>query len=87
MRKLIYSVIMVAVFSISACTSSEKPAATSTDTISGSEVGAVYSCPMHPEVKSDKPGTCHICKMDLLKESDMSADGMGVDSVHHDHKH
>jgi cytochrome oxidase Cu insertion factor (SCO1/SenC/PrrC family)/DNA-binding beta-propeller fold protein YncE len=24
-----------------------------------------YSCPMHPEVKSSKPGTCPKCKMDL----------------------
>jgi cytochrome oxidase Cu insertion factor (SCO1/SenC/PrrC family) len=24
-----------------------------------------YSCPMHPEIKSKKPGTCPKCKMDL----------------------
>jgi protein SCO1/2 len=24
-----------------------------------------YACPMHPEVKSNKPGTCPKCKMDL----------------------
>jgi YVTN family beta-propeller protein len=24
-----------------------------------------YSCPMHPEVKANKPGTCPKCKMDL----------------------
>jgi Cu(I)/Ag(I) efflux system membrane fusion protein len=30
---------------------------------------AVYTCPMDPEVLSDKPGSCPICKMDLvLKE-------------------
>ncbi len=28
-------------------------------------VGKSYACPMHPEVKSSKPGKCPKCKMDL----------------------
>ncbi len=31
-----------------------------------SQKAAVYSCPMHPEVKSDKPGSCPKCGMDLV---------------------
>ncbi|KMQ70451.1 efflux RND transporter periplasmic adaptor subunit [Chryseobacterium koreense] len=30
----------------------------------------VYTCPMHPEIISDQPGTCPICKMDLVKKED-----------------
>jgi len=28
----------------------------------------VYTCPMHPEVKSDKPGICPKCGMYLVEE-------------------
>lgn len=28
---------------------------------------AKYTCPMHPEVTSDKPGKCPKCGMDLVK--------------------
>jgi len=27
---------------------------------------AYYTCPMHPSVRSDTPGSCHICGMDLV---------------------
>jgi Heavy metal binding domain len=29
----------------------------------------IYSCPMHPEVTSDKPGKCYKCGMDLVKKT------------------
>lgn len=32
------------------------------------EMKEVYSCPMHPEVKSDKPGKCPKCGMKLEKK-------------------
>ncbi len=35
-----------------------------------------YTCPMHPQIIQDKPGTCPICGMDLVKmDSTTDADG------------
>ena len=28
----------------------------------------IYTCTMHPEIVSDKPGKCPVCKMDLVKK-------------------
>lgn len=32
------------------------------------DVSVVYTCPMHSEVKSDKPGKCPKCGMNLIKK-------------------
>jgi len=37
-------------------------------TMPSSPQAAVWTCPMHPEVRSDQPGTCPKCGMDLVKE-------------------
>ena len=34
-----------------------------------------YTCPMHPEIVRDKPGTCPICLMDLVKVGAIEDDG------------
>lgn len=30
--------------------------------------GFTYTCPMHPQVHQEKPGTCPICGMNLVKK-------------------
>ncbi len=32
------------------------------------EIGAVYTCPMHPQIRRDQPGACPICGMALEPE-------------------
>ncbi len=42
----------------------ETPATTAVSTPAGQAV--TYTCPMHPEVLSDKPGKCPKCQMELV---------------------
>jgi len=42
------------------CSKSSKESASATG-----QTVAYYTCPMHPSVKSDKPGTCPVCSMAL----------------------
>ncbi|HRI59687.1 MAG TPA: efflux RND transporter periplasmic adaptor subunit [Saprospiraceae bacterium] len=45
------------------------------------EEKAVYTCPMHPEILRDAPGSCPICGMDLVKkENDHTDHVAGSDS-------
>ncbi len=43
------------------------------DTVSASRKILCYTCPMHPSVKSDKPGACPICGMNLVPVYDTKA--------------
>lgn len=36
--------------------------------VKSKEAAVSYTCPMHPEVKSEKPGKCPKCGMNLEKK-------------------
>ena len=56
------SVIAVAFMIASAgCSKSSKESASASN-----QTVAYYTCPMHPSVKSDKPGSCRVCGMTLV---------------------
>src|SRR4030042_1127406 len=43
----------------------------------------IYTCPMHPEVQSDKPGKCPKCGMTLEKKAMPMAHGQaGMETMH-----
>jgi len=52
-------------------------------TVSGPESAknTVYYCPMHPDFTSDKPGSCPICGMTLVKRETGSAKKVGKSGI------
>lgn len=88
MKNLIYSSIAITLLTIVfACNQTHKSNnAISTDSTSHSLAAATYTCKMHPEISSDKPGKCPKCGMDLVKkETSQMPDSAAVltDSVEH----
>lgn len=56
-----------------------------TDSSSTMTAKVMYTCTMHPEVISDKPGKCPKCGMDLVKKemTPTQMKGMNMDSTKH----
>ena len=42
------------------------------------DTGAKYTCPMHPQILEDHPGTCPICGMTLVEKSGQASEGSGI---------
>ena len=86
MRNLFYSIACVFMLAFASCNSSEKPVSQAADTVSAPQSGSVYTCPMHPEVLSHLPGSCSVCKMDLVIKSDEAAKA-DSNANHDSHQH
>lgn len=96
-KKIVITLLAVVIFSITgiaaiASTFSNYTALKHNSSVADSTITKTYTCPMHPEVISDKPGQCPKCGMDLeLKEDSNKQDsnkqeGMNHDGMKHDGK-
>ncbi|HEX2897276.1 MAG TPA: efflux RND transporter periplasmic adaptor subunit [candidate division Zixibacteria bacterium] len=75
MKKRIFGILILAILSalvILAGCSNEKKSESSIEQTAAMD----YSCPMHPEVTSDKPGTCPKCNMFLVHKDSLDVEGM-----------
>jgi multidrug efflux pump subunit AcrA (membrane-fusion protein) len=63
MRIAVLLAVVAALFVVAAC---DKPAATGDHDPSHAGETQLYTCPMHPQIIEEEPGTCPICKMDLV---------------------
>ncbi len=59
---------------ISACNNHKQATVASTQT----NTAAKYTCPMHPQILEDHPGSCPICGMTLVKKSGQASEGSGI---------
>lgn len=63
-------VTLISVYSYNSAFSIEKKKDKAGYSLTDSTVTKTYTCPMHPDIISDKPGSCPKCGMDLeLKEN------------------
>jgi P-type Cu+ transporter len=54
------------------------------DTVPEGYTGTVYTCPMHPQVRSTEQGACPLCNMNLMPEGDASGGHGAHESGHCD---
>ncbi|WP_017258206.1 efflux RND transporter periplasmic adaptor subunit [Pedobacter arcticus] len=74
MKSTISIIIVLVSFFLSSCGNSnkEKQAQNATEKVK-------YTCPMHPQIVEDQPGSCPICGMDLVKVQDTDTDEIILD--------
>ena len=70
----ILGVLLLAALSFRACTKSSTQDAQQKNVESASHEQhqteeEYYTCPMHPSVRSDRPGACPVCNMALVKKT------------------
>lgn len=70
MMKRLIILFLVGSFAMLACNNQEQKA---------TESETKYTCPMHPQIIENQPGTCPICKMDLVRIKQIANDVLTLD--------
>ncbi len=67
MKNLIFAAFLMV--AVSGCNqSNQQNVKNAADTIYTDKNSIKYTCPMHPEIVKNKPGTCEKCGMDLVEK-------------------
>ena len=70
---ILFTLVMLSAILLTACSDKEKGQTTA------QEKSAVkYTCPMHPQISEDHPGSCPICGMTLVEKSGQASEGSGI---------
>lgn len=71
----IFAVLLVVAYTLlSACSNPKSgPAA-----IAPAKSDVKWTCPMHPQIMEDHPGSCPICSMTLVKRTGQASEGAGI---------
>ena len=71
--RIIWTGILLSATLLTACSDKKKePAAVQ------EKSDVKYTCPMHPQILEDHPGSCPICGMALIKKSGQASEGAGI---------
>lgn len=62
-----FPIVLILAILLSSCTGKEKHAETT--------AASKYTCPMHPQIVKDAPGSCPVCGMDLVPMNASAKDG------------
>ena len=75
MKKIIILIPIIALIITSSCNSRTQDTGNKVPA-KEANAGFYYTCTMHPEIHSDKPGKCPKCGMELVKKEVAASDTM-----------
>lgn len=74
MKSIKMLVLSLAVMLVVSACENKKPVTVA----AASKTDVKYTCPMHPQIMEDHPGSCPICGMTLVKKSGQASEGAGI---------